>query len=80
MQREINEFEDLHSLINMACPDLREITFHSDGRVIAKTGGKAKHPKKIYSAKPKIGDRTDLHYGWSELAIEALQKLIKDNQ
>lgn len=33
--------EDLDFLINTAVPHLREIVFHSDGRVIAKTGGRA---------------------------------------
>lgn len=52
---QINEWEDMASLINMASPDLREITFHSDGRVIIKTGGRSKIPKKLYSVKPKDG-------------------------
>lgn len=43
---------------------LREITFHTDGRIIAKTGSSAPHPKKLYSGKT---------------VTEALQKLINDN-
>lgn len=44
---------------------LREITFHSDGRIIAKTGGNAPHPKKLYKGKT---------------ATEAVLKLIVDNK
>ena len=65
---------DLESLIETACPDLREITFHSDGRVIAKTGGKAKNPKKLYSAK-FTGKES-----WAERARIAVSKLLKENK
>lgn len=64
---------NLETLINQACPDLREITFHSDGRVIARTGGRAKNPKKLYTGKGE--GKT-----WSEKAEEAISKLIKDQQ
>ena len=55
----------LEGLINEAVPDLREITFHSDGRVIVKTGASAKYPKRLYSAKT---------------VKEALKKLIYENK
>lgn len=60
-------------LIELCSPDLREITFHSDGRVIAKTGGRAKFPKKLYAAKAK-----GLHQK-SALVVEVLQKLYVEN-
>ena len=41
----------LAELIDLASPDLREITFHTDGRVIAKTGARAKFPKKLYGSR-----------------------------
>ena len=68
--------DDLEALIEMASPDLREITFHSDGRVIAKTGGRAKHPKKLYNAKPP----KDELFSWAQLTRKALKKLILDNK
>lgn len=67
---------NLSTIINTAYPDLREITFHSDGRVIAKSGGRAKNPKKLYTAKTKLGE--EVNYG--ELAIKAINKLVIDNQ
>ena len=69
------EKDSLEGLIERACPDLREITFHSDGRVIAKTGGKAKHPKKLYKGKLKKG-----LFLWSERTKSALEKLLADNK
>ena len=54
----------IQQLISTAGSILREITFHSDGRIIARTGGKAPHPKKLYSGKT---------------IEEALTKLINDN-
>lgn len=55
----------LDFLIEQALPDLREIVWHSDGRITAKTGGdRARHPKKLYNGKD--GVRT------------ALAKLIND--
>lgn len=66
----------LEELLAEAQPDIREITFHSDGRVIAKTGARAPKPKKLYSAKhPQNTIKT---YG--ELARLAVIKLILDNQ
>lgn len=60
----------LEELLEIACPDLREITFHTDGRVIAKTGGRAKFPKKLYSSK----------YGsWADKTKDTLIKLIEEN-
>ena len=64
----------LEELINIACPDLREIVFHSDGRVIAKTGGRAKYPNRLYSS-----NRAGNHIDWSEKVIQVLQKLINQN-
>ncbi len=66
----------LEELIDLTSPDLREITFHSDGRVIAKTGGRAKNPKKLY------GSKTSKNLGGlpnSQKAKEVLIKLLKDN-
>ena len=60
----------LEDLINKAFPDLRSICFHSDGRVVVKTGGRAKHPKKLYGSKKK-GLPTDR-------LEEALKKLLKE--
>ena len=55
----------LDFLIEKALPDLREIVWHSDGRITAKTGGdRAVRPKKLYNGKD--GVRT------------ALAKLIND--
>ena len=65
---------ELEELINKACPDLREITFHTDRRVIAKTGGKAKYPRRLYSNKHRTK-----HKNWSEKTIEVLQNLIREN-
>lgn len=67
----------LEELIDKATPDLREITFHTDGRVIAKTGGRAKNPKRLY------GSRTAKDTGGLPNSIktrEVLLKLINDNQ
>ena len=41
----------LETLIERALPDLRSLSWHTDGRVIAKTGASAANPKKLYSAK-----------------------------
>ena len=61
----VTEDTPLDFLIEEALPDLREIVWHSGGRITAKTGGdKAVHPKKLYSGKD--GVRT------------ALAKLIND--
>lgn len=62
----------LEELIEEAYPDLREITFHSDGRVIAKTGGKAKNPKRLYNGR-KGGTL-------SERTKSAIIKLIENNK
>lgn len=55
----------LEIMINIALPDLREIVWHSDGKITAKTGANALNPKKLYG-------------GGS--AIDALAKLIKDRE
>lgn len=55
---------DLEALIRIAGYDLREIIWHSNGRVIAKSGRNAKHPNKLYA---------------SHTAHHALSKLIADN-
>ena len=65
----------LEHTILTAYPDLREIVFHSDGSVTAKSGNRAKHPKKIYTVKPKKGKLP--HYG--EMAKQAIKKLIEDH-
>lgn len=54
----------IDGLIEQAKPYIREIVFHSDGRIATKTHGKAPHPKRLYTAKT---------------LAEALKKLIKDN-
>ena len=69
----MNKNERLSNLLELCSPDLREITFHTDGRVIAKTGGRAKFPKKLYTAKSK-----ELHHK-ADLVVEALEKLYKEN-
>jgi hypothetical protein len=56
--------QSLEYLILLAGVNLREITFHSDGRIIAKTGGKAPFPKRLYPGKT---------------AKEAVVKLILEN-
>ncbi len=65
----------LEELLFQAQPHIREITFHSDGRVIAKTGGRAPKPKKLYSAKAPVNTLDT--YG--ALARLAVIKLIKEN-
>jgi len=69
------EIDTLEHIILKAYPDLREIVFHSDGSVVAKSGGRAKNPKKLYTVHPKNGQLP--HYG--EMAKEAIQKLTKNN-
>jgi len=54
----------LEDLVDKAGYKLRSISWHSDGRVIAKTGKTAKNPKKIYSGKT---------------VQEAMRKLLEDN-
>lgn len=58
------EIQPLEQLIKEAGNNLRSISFHTDGRVIAKTGNYAPKPKKLYTGKT---------------ASEAVIKLIKDN-
>lgn len=55
----------LEILINIALPDLREIVWHTDGRLTAKTGSRAVNPKKLYTGKTPS---------------EALAKLIDDRE
>lgn len=54
----------LEYMIELAKPHLRQIVWHSDGRVAAKTGANAPHPKKLYGG-------LNAHI--------ALGKLINDN-
>lgn len=68
-----NITNDLVDLIEMCSPELREITFHTDGSVIAKTGGRAKYPKKLYAARQE-----GLHKK-ADLVVKALQKLYIEN-
>ena len=63
----------LDELINKAVPNLREITFHTDGKAVAKTGGKAKHPKKLYCGK------LSQHKSWADATKTAINKLLKEN-
>jgi len=42
---------NLSELIEACSFDLRSISWHSDGRVMAKSGAGAKHPRRIYTAK-----------------------------
>ena len=53
----------LEQIIKLALPHLREITFHTDGNVLAKSGARAPKPKKLYSGRT---------------AKEAIIKLIRD--
>lgn len=58
-------------LIEQALPDLRDISFHTNGNVIVRTGARAVNPKKIYSGR----------YGTTEEKIKSvLLKLIKDKE
>ena len=66
---------NLKELLEISSPFLREIVFHSDGSVVAKTGGKAKFPKKLYKARPK----KDIINSPADLAYEAVFKLYKEN-
>ena len=54
----------LEDLIKTAGKTLRSLSWHSDGRVIAKSGAGARHPRKNYSARTPH---------------EALGKLIEEN-
>ena len=58
-------------LIKESLPELREIVFHTDGRIIAKTGGHAKYPKKLYTGRGK---------SFEEQIANALVKLISENK
>ena len=55
----------LEDYIAVAGFDLRSLSWHTDGRIIAKTGKEATIPKKLYSGKTPQG---------------ALEKLIKDRE
>lgn len=66
----------LEEMLTLSRPHLREISFHTDGRVIAKTGASAPKPKKLYTARPAEGKAAN--YG--DLAVHAITKLIKDNR
>lgn len=65
--------EKFYMLINRAYPELRAITFHTDGRAIVSSGSKAKYPKKLYTAKLRQ------HNNWADTTITAIDKLLKDN-
>lgn len=54
----------LEALIDVAGKDLRSISWHSDGRVIAKSSAGAKNPRKLYSG---------------PTPQKALLKLVEDN-
>jgi hypothetical protein len=41
----------IEQLVSSCLPALRQIIFHSDGRVAVKGGGKAKFPKRIYAVR-----------------------------
>jgi ketosteroid isomerase-like protein len=62
--------KDIETLLELCSPDLREIVFHTDGRVITKTGGRAKHPKKLYTGR---------HGSLIEKTAEALTRLYNEN-
>lgn len=61
----------IEELIDKTTPNLREITFHSDGRVIAKTGARSKFPKKLW------GSRTAKHIGGIPNSIKTKEVLLK---
>ena len=54
----------LEALIDVAGKNLRSISWHSDGRVIAKSGASAKNPRKLYTG---------------STPQKAILKLIEDN-
>lgn len=62
---------NIEELIDSISPDLREITFHSDGRVIAKTGARSKFPKKLW------GSRTALDKGGLPNSMKTKEVLLK---
>lgn len=67
-----NATEDtpLDFLIDKALPDLRQIVWHSNGSITAKTGANSAHPKKLYGGRKSvrialaklINDKSATHY------------------
>lgn len=75
-----NITESFEKILINALPNLRELTFHSDGSVIAKSGASAKKPKKLYKVHPKRNnDGTNAEpVNWEQLTKKAISKLIID--
>lgn len=71
-KQDLKNIEDysLEDLIFVASPHIRQIVFHSDGRIVARTGGRARYPKKLY------GGSGIKNY---EKLRSAVMKLIKEN-
>lgn len=72
--------ESLEQFFILAYPDLREITFHSNGDVIIKTGAKATKPKRLYSGRPPRNPDGSLKEqpDWSNQIKIAIHKLLQD--
>lgn len=72
--------DSLEQFFILAHPDLREITFHSNGDVIIKTGANATNPKKLYSGRPPRNADGSLKEqpDWSNQIKTAIHKLLKD--
>ena len=72
----------LEQLFVLAYPDLREITFHSNGDVIIKTGANATRPKKLYSGRPPKNADGSLKEqpNWSNQIKIAIHKLLVDKE
>lgn len=65
LDKKIIDAISLEELIRIAGKDLRSMSWHSDNRVIAKSGANSKQPRKLYSAFS---------------AKEAIIKLVNDNK
>lgn len=67
--------KSLEELLELALPDLRELVFHTDGTITAKTGSRANKPNKLY------GSRTAKHIGGLPPIVkikDVLNKIIND--
>ena len=66
--------DTLDRLVFKAQPDLREIVFHTNGEVTAKSGNRSPKPMKLYTGRP-LKDQLPVS---NVLARLAVQKLITD--
>jgi hypothetical protein len=71
-----DEENSLEHQILTAYPNIRQIVFHSDGTVTAKTGANAPKPKKLYTVRPKKNELP--HVG--KMATIVIKKSIEDNK